>query len=312
MSVLITGACGFVGSHLLERLVSEDTPDIHIIVKPTTNTRRIQPFLNRVHIHTIDITRERHVHHLVQTIRPTTIFHLAARTFGAHPRYTKPSADMLRVNIFGTHNLLKACARLKTCMFINTGSSSEYGKKDAPMREDMCIEPDTLYGISKATASHLCRQMSHSSGMPAVTLRLFSPYGPEEDAGRFIPTAFASFIAGKQPHFLSTPACVRDYIFIDDVINAYISASKNRLLAGEILNIGSGHEYTLSFVAQTIQQLCHSDIPPVWSTTKQAEWEPAHWRADIEKAKNVLGWKPNHTLEEGLRKTYRYMMKGNT
>ena len=306
MSTLITGAAGFVGANLLSRLVSTGHNNIHILIRPHTDTWRINRILNNVTVHTGDISDALSVNKLVTSIKPRVIFHLAATTSGAHPRYEDSPEQLFSVNATGTLNLLTACASNQPCLFINTGSSSEYGKKSTPMRESMDPNPCTPYGISKMMSTLLCRQYARMCRMPTMTLRLFSPYGPLEDSHRFIPTAIAAFAKNQSPRFLSTPSCVRDYVYIDDVIDAYIAAPDKATFAGDSINIGSGKEYTLGTVVNNIRKLCRSTQEPLWNATNQADWEPTHWSADIHKAKELLGWEPKYSLEEGLKKCIEY------
>jgi len=168
MSTLITGAAGFVGANLLARLVSTGHDNVHILIRPHTDTWRINRILNNVTVHTGDISDALSVNKLVTSIKPRVIFHLAATTSGAHPRYEDSPEQLFSVNATGTLNLLTACASNQPCLFINTGSSSEYGKKSTPMRESMDPNPCTPYGISKMMSTLMYCEGSDESEFSAL------------------------------------------------------------------------------------------------------------------------------------------------
>jgi nucleoside-diphosphate-sugar epimerase len=185
---------------------------------------------------------------------------------------------------------------------VNTGSSSEYGIKDSAIHESALLEPVTEYGVSKAAATLFCQSYAAAYSLPIVTLRLFSPYGRYEQKSRLVPSVILDVLQKINPR-ISSRRFVRDFIYIDDVLEAYESALSLRKPSGEIFNIGSGRQYSVGDVADGIIKILGNEvtyetgIPQAWKN------EPAFWQADIQKAKSELHWEPEYSLERGLAAT---------
>ncbi len=299
---LVTGASGFVGANIVRRLVREKQR-VAVLVRKFQNATRISELKQSVQIYEDDILSP-NLEKVIGKIRPTVIFHLAA--YGAQSGETDYQR-MIDVNIKGTMRLLHAVEKYPFRLFVNTGSSSEYGIKRHPMREDENTEPYNEYGMTKAAATAYCQNYARLKRLPVITFRLFSPYGPYEHAGRFVPYVVDRALAGA-PLELSSAAYVRDFIYIDDVADAYILASKKTFHPGEIVNIGSGDQHTLKDVVTSVLSLTGSKSSVRWSAKQRQsrQAEPRHWEADIRKAKKLLGWRPAYTLRSGLKETIRH------
>jgi nucleoside-diphosphate-sugar epimerase len=155
------------------------------------------------------------------------------------------SQRILDVNVLGLWNLLDACNEVGYELFVNTGSSSEYGKKQYAMRETDQLAPDSFYAVAKAAQSLLCQHCSNSSDRPIVTFRLFSVYGPYEEPGRLFPNIMRAVIEGHSLNMV-TPDTARDFIYVEDVVRAYLMIDKLKQLRGEVLNVGTGVQTSLS------------------------------------------------------------------
>jgi nucleoside-diphosphate-sugar epimerase len=302
MKVLITGATGFIGSCLARRMVA-DGHDVYIFVRRNSNTWRIADLAGKLKADVVELQDTLAVEKAVTTIAPRVVFHLA--TYGGFS-FQKENQAIIGSNFIGTINLLNACVRTGFDCFVNTGSSSEYGMKSRPMTEDDYLEPVGDYGVSKAAASLYCRSVAIESKLPITTARLFSPYGPWDDQNRLIPYVITSLIRGISPQ-LSSPDSVRDFIFIDDVIRLYLKLA-DQPTQGEIINVGSGRQHTIGNVVSTIAELVSDDAPPCWKAAESNRPEPRSWVANICKAKNLLGWTPEHQLREGLARTIAWFM----
>lgn len=298
MRVLMTGATGFVGSCLARRLV-ETGYDVHIFSRTGSDRWRIADLAGRLTEHLVDLRDAGQVLVTVDKIQPAAICHLA--THGGFAFQQETSA-ILESNFLGTTNLLRACEQVGFSSFINTGSSSEYGTKDTPMREEDLLEPVGDYGVSKAAATLFCRSEALKKGLPVVTLRLFSPYGPWDDPKRFVPYAIKSLLRGETPRF-SSPASVRDYVFIDDVLDLYLGLIKEPHCGGEMFNVASGSQSSIGELFSLLAQIINPGITPAWGALGSQRPEPRTWVADIGKAERELGWKPVVTLQAGLTKT---------
>ena len=193
---LVTGGAGFVGANLCRRLV-EQGEEVHVFARETTDLWRLEGIRDRLHLHEVDIRDAARVTEAVEDIRPAVIYHLA--THGAY-HYQRDADTILLVNVFGFWNLVNACDRVGYELFVNAGSSSEYGRKEFAMRETDILEPDSYYAVAKSAQSLLARLCSRMTDRPIVTLRLFSVYGPWEEPTRLIPRLMMAAIErGEDP-----------------------------------------------------------------------------------------------------------------
>ncbi len=301
MKILVTGATGFVGACLTRRLVLQGK-EVHIFTRHQSDKWRIADLSKDLINHEVDLCDFIGVEKAVDQIRPTIIYHLA--TYGGFA-FQQDTRNIINANLLGTINLLQACEKTGFDCFVNTGSSSEYGLKTEPMKESDLTVPIGDYGVSKVAATLFCQSEARRKKLPVVTLRLFSPYGNWDDPKRFIPYVIKSFLRGQRPE-LSTPAAVRDYIFIEDVLDFYQGIVNRPKLKGDILNVGSGIQHTIGEVAATIARLTGSDLEPVWGAVGQKRPESSQWLADTCKSKQA-GLKIRNDLTEGLSKTVEWV-----
>jgi nucleoside-diphosphate-sugar epimerase len=300
--VLITGATGFVGANLTHHLTSLGICP-HITIRQESNTWRINNILKQIKLHYVDLTDKQGIEKVISEVRPKLIYHCA--TYGGY-FFQKDLNKIIQANIIGTVNLLEACLKIEFPCFINTGSSSEYGIKQQPMKESDLLEPVNNYGAAKASTTLFCHALAKREKLPIVTLRLFSPYGYYEDSRRLIVSAILSCLEGRDIQ-LSSPDSVRDFIFIEDVLSACIKAAENiDKVAAEIINIGSGKQYSVGEVVNKIIGLTAAKVEPKWDSVTNPRNEPLKWLADVKKANKLLGWKPANDLEEGLKNTIRW------
>lgn len=305
--VFITGATGFVGSNLVRRALSRGA-EVFINTRSTSDTWRIRDILSDVTVIPVDITGFEKMRDSLRKVRPEIIFHTAVYGGNAQQNDTD---TIISTNICGTVNLLKCCENLDVDLFVNTGSSSEYGLKNHKMNESDFLEPVTDYGAAKAAATLFCRSYAAREKIPLITLRLFSPYGPYEQKTRLIPSIILAAMQKNNPQ-ISSRQFVRDFIFIDDVLNAYEALMELENPSGEIFNIGSGQQHTVGEVTDMIISLLGNEVtaqtglPQVWKN------EPACWQADIQHAKTELHWEPQYALREGLAKTIDWFKNNKT
>jgi len=296
--VLITGATGFIGANITRRLLLEGAR-VNIFTRKDSDKRRIRGILKDVSDKAVDLTDNVALTGAVRRIKPEIIVHTAV--YGGYPDQ-KDFRKMLDMNFIATANLLNACVKTGFCSFVNSGSSSEYGIKSKPMKESDLLEPSTDYGVSKAAATLYCRAISLSGKLPVLTLRLFSPYGYYESPSRLIPYVIISFLKNRTVK-LSSKENVRDFVFIDDVADAYMKAiacaGDSR---GEIFNIGAGHQHSVRDVVEEISKITGKNTHIEWGSASNSRVEPKKWQADISKAKRFLGWEPRRNLRQGLDK----------
>ncbi len=294
--VIITGATGFVGSNLTRRLLHAGY-EIHLLVRPNYTSWRVEEIRADVSLHEVNLEDEDATRRSVGNIRPDWVFHLAAH--GAYSWQTDLS-QIIQTNIMGTINLVNACLQTGFEAFINTGSSSEYGLKNYAPSEETWLEPNSYYAVTKASATLFCRHIAQSQGIHLPTLRLYSVYGPYEDAKRLIPTLIMRGLEGKLPPLVN-PEIGRDFVYVDDVIEAYLlAATQPNQEAGVVYNVGSGIQTSLRQVVETARRVMGITVKPDWGSMPDRQWDTRVWVADNHKIKNELGWQPNYTLEQGL------------
>lgn len=299
--VFITGATGFVGSNLARRYLGQGA-EVYVNIRKTSDTWRIDDILRDVNIVPLDITDFEKLRSSLKKIRPGFILHTAA--YGGSAAQEDPE-KIIASNIAGTLNILRSCRDINVDLLVNTGSSSEYGMKNSPMKESDLLEPVTGYGVSKASATLYCQTYARAEKIPVITLRLFSPYGRYEQKSRLIPSVILSALQKKSPK-ISSRQFVRDFIYLDDVLSAYDAALDLTEASGKIFNIGSGNQYSVGEVVDIIIRLLGNEvsyetgIPQAWKN------EPASWKADIGKAKSELFWEPEYSLEQGLLATINW------
>jgi len=298
---LITGTSGFIGSVLLRRLVKEKQK-VHIILRKKSKTWRIDDLLNKVTIHYSDLSNVTDLIKIVKKAKPTIIYHLA--TNGAYS-YQKNANQIIETNILGTWNLLQACNTIKYDLFVNTGSSSEYGSKKFAMRETDIVEPNSYYAVTKCAQTLLCSHIAKQENRPIVTIRPFSVYGPFEEPKRFIPTLMNTLMFNKEMNLVS-PDIARDQIYVDDMVDAYLKIDELKKNPGEYFNIGTGIQSTIKQVVETAIKVSKKNAKFKWGTMESRSWDTNNWVADISKARQLLKWTPKHSLDQGLKNTWEW------
>lgn len=299
---LITGATGFIGACLTRKLIAQKK-QVSVIVRDKRLNWRLQDIASKLDIYECDLLSES-LDTVVARIMPTYIFHLAS--YGSLPS-ENIITKMIDVNIKGTINLINAIKKHKFKLFINTGSSSEYGVKSKKMKESDIIAPINDYGVTKGAATLFCQKEAIRNNLSIITFRLFSPYGYFEDKSRLIPSLIVSALKNQSIE-LSFPNNVRDFIFIEDVVDAYIKATESKSNPGEIFNIGTGKQRQVSDVVNLVLQITNSNSKIAWGKAKKQtrQIEPKKWEADISKAKDILKWRSQHDLNSGLKKTIEW------
>ncbi len=304
--ILITGGAGFIGANFAYKFLDLGY-NVNLIEKKETNLWRIEEIKEKIKINYLDIRNYDELEPFIKKLNPEIILHFA--TYGAYQAKQQDVKKTIDTNLLGTVNLINTCSKIKFKCFINTGTNSEYGIKDKPMKEDDLLEPDNLYGITKAAATMYCQYIAKKLDLPIVTMRPFAVYGYFEQKERLIPTVIRSCLANTQLK-LSSPDSVRDFIFIEDVISTYLVAIKNiQKIKGEIFNIGTGKQNTIEEVINLVKEITHSKVRPEYGQIKPTQYEPKNWVADISKIKRLLNWQPEYNLEKGLQKNIKWFKR---
>jgi len=302
--VFLTGATGFIGSHLLKRLIKEGC-EVNISVRKNSSLWRIADVVDNYICHTIDLTDFNGVKTLIKKIKPDIIFHLAA--YGVDYRQQN-IYQAISININISINLFELFLENKGFRFIHTGTSLEYGHKNKPTSEYDLPNPAGIYGITKFTSiqllSFISKQAQHGN---LVILRPFGIFGELEGSHKFFPQVIDKLSRGL-PVQMTGGEQVRDYIYVEDLIDAYIMAAVVPLKnVTEVINIGSGKGILLKEIALNIaKQIGASENLLQFGALPYRPDEIMYSVADIEKAKNLLGWKPKTSLEKGIENIVRW------
>ena len=307
---LITWANGFVWANLVHELIRLGADDVHIILRETSDVWRIESILGKVHVYYISLSDFEWLNNITQKIRPRIIYHLAA-AWAYIGRNGSWIDSLVETNILGTINLVNACNNIWFDFFINTWSNSEYGTKDCPMNESDILEPNNEYGVTKSAATLYCSYFWKKEQLPIYTFRLFAVYGYFEDSTRLIPSIMTSYIQWKIPN-LSRPTSVRDFIFIEDVVQYYLNVDSIHEDFGGIFNIWNWQQYTIWKIVNMIQNFVWSHVEPVYGMQQLRQKEPTTWLADMTKTSLVFSSVKRTEIQDWLSKTYQWFKENLT
>ena len=301
---LLTGASGFVGANLARRLLA-DGHQVHFLMRHGYQQWRIQEIEPHVQIHEIDMLDAAALDRLVSHIRPDWVFHLAAH--GAYS-WQDDLKSILDTNLHSTIHLVNACLRSGIEAFIHAGSSSEYGIKDHAPCEKEAPEPNSHYAVAKAAATMYCQFVARRDTAPITTLRLYSAYGPYEEPRRLIPMLAVRGLQGNYPPLVA-PDIARDYVHVDDVVEAFILAATHATKnPGAIYNIGSGRQTTLREAVASVRQVLSIAAEPVWGTMPSRKWDATVWLAKPDLAHKEIGWAATLPFAAGFQQTVDWFL----
>ncbi len=301
--VIVSGASGFVGSNLTRKLL-ELGNEVYIFARKESKLWRLADIISQLELFTLDMEDKNSIKKALQKIRPDIVYHLGA--YGGYP-FQEDINTIIRSNILYSVNLMDASRMCGLERFVNVGSSSEYGPKKQPMKESDFPQPVTPYGISKLTQTQFAQYFYEQHELPIVTLRLFSVYGPYEEPGRLIFDLMTAAVRNK-PINLYSPSPRRDYVFMSDVIDAFLKAAKKPDIEGKIFNIGSGKDHSVGNVVDIVNEITKKKLEVSWgSVEKKRTFDTKNkWIANINEAKKHLRWKPHFSFKKGLLETFQW------
>lgn len=296
--VIITGGSGFVGANLTRRLL-EDGYEVHLLVRQGYSPWRIEAMRAHLFLHEVDFLDVEALSRIVCSIKPEWIFHLAV--YGGYSWQTDLQC-MVQMNIIGTINLVQACLRTGFEVFINTGTSSEYGFKTHAPSETEWLEPNSCYAVTKAAQTQFCRYTAQSRGVQIVTLRLYSVYGPYEEPTRLMPTLILHGLEGRLPPLVS-PEISHDFVYVEDVVEAYIqTATRTNQELGAIYNVGTGVQTPLRDVVEIARRVMGIAVEPKWGSMPGRQQDTNTWVADNRRIQEKISWHAQYTFEQGFRR----------
>lgn len=297
--VLVTGASGFVGRHLVDRL---GRLKARVVASSRSGDAGKPPGAVQGNITQtrLDVTDRQAVDTLVKDIRPDVIFHLAALISSDRgPASLIPESNL---TLGGTLNVAAASILYRVPFLVHLGSSEEYGDGSVPFDEAQPGQPLSPYSAAKAAAGlylSMCRRaysLSFAIARPTVI------YGPHQRKDSLISHLFESYLSGR-PACLTHGEQTRDFIYIDDVVEALCLLGSRTDLAGQIVNVGSGREHRVKDVAAMVAELCRYQGELGLGSRPARHPEVLRHMANIQKAEKLLGWRPRIGLPEGLART---------
>jgi nucleoside-diphosphate-sugar epimerase len=302
MKILVTGAAGFIGSHLAERLAGlghevwgvDCLADYYCVVLKTLNAEQIQA--EGVKFLPLDLAID-DLGPAVQDVE--FVYHSAAQP-GISA--TTPFDTYLRNNVMATHRLLEAVGRSDAlCAFVYVSTSSVYGA-DATGSESTEPRPTSYYGVTKLAAEQLVLALARDQGFPACSLRLFSVYGPRERPDKLYPLLIDSILRGREfPLYEGSERHLRSFTYIGDVVDGLVAALQRfDVCVGKVLNIGTDVSTTTAEGIRTVEEIVGQRARVVARPRRPGD--QLRTQADIAKARRVLGYQPATTLREGLER----------
>jgi nucleoside-diphosphate-sugar epimerase len=301
--VLVTGGTGFIGSHLVEKLIQKKVK-VHVLVEDKLDN--LEPVKDKISVINGDLFSDFSI--FPKSIK--AIYHLAA--------YSSPQDCIAnpviasKINIIGTQNMLELGRLLRIRKFIMASSSYVYGNvKNFPTRETELLQPTSPLGSTKASAELLIKSYFECYDIPAIVLRLFTVYGPRSKDDQFIPSLIRQILT-KSAVELRDPEPTRDFIYVSDIVDAFIKALDLKV-GFDIFNIGTGTETSIQEITKMLTDLSDKKNIQVVFTRESKRADELHKKsrhcADISNAKKLLGWQPRFNLKEGLAISYDWYKK---
>lgn len=294
---LVTGASGFIGANLARTGVNAGA-DVHGLIRPGSRLDRLHDIVDRMSFHRADLTDAGELARAVRAADPQFVFHLGMTS--GHAETPDGRRQMLLTSALGTFNLLDAMSTVRPERIVHVGGGLEYGSSPAPLAEIHPLGPSTFRGCAKAMATLLCSQAA-DAGLPVVTLRAFSVYGPWEPPARIVPSAIRAALEGRP--FPLTRGCRRDFVFVDDVVEACVRAAHAAGAAGSVINIGTGVETANEDLVAAVEEVTGRRIQLAPGRAAPSPVDASQWVADISGAARLLQWHPVYSLRAGLLKS---------
>ncbi|GAA4180891.1 UDP-glucose 4-epimerase [Streptosporangium oxazolinicum] len=293
--VLVTGAGGFIGTHLVRRL-SALSARVHAV------GRRPRESSDGETWHVADVADAGAVERLVGSTRPAVVFHLASEVAGARdPRLVLP---MLHSNLTGVVNLLTAVAEVPETRVVLAGSLEELRPEEGDRA------PSSPYAVSKWAADGYARMFHHLWGVQVSNLRIGMVYGPgRQDTRKLVPYVTLSLLRGSEPE-LGSGARHLDWVYVDDVVDAFLAAGETPHAAGRAFDIGTGTGTSIRDTVELLSHIVGGRARPRYGALTDRALDSARI-ADPTAAAEILGWRPAVGLEEGLRRTVDWFAHEN-
>jgi nucleoside-diphosphate-sugar epimerase len=307
--VLVTGASGFVGSHVVDRLL-DDGAEVFAVTSSVSSAepRRLAGVLDDIVLLKANLTDPPSLADVVTRARPELVLHLAA--------FTHVGKSFIRIdeniqtNIQGTVNLLLALkGDFERLVYMSSGDV--YGDAPVPFTEDGPVRPASPYATAKYAAERFCRMYHDAYGWPIVCLRPFNIYGPRQSADRIIPELILSALHGRDLK-MTQGHQTREFTYVQEAADVLIQSLVRPGVVGEVINIGRGEEVAIRHVASTVLGLMGNPVRALFGELEERPNEIPRLFGDSSKARALLDWSPRLTLEEGLTSTIEWFRANDT
>jgi UDP-glucose 4-epimerase len=295
---LVTGGAGFIGHHLVRRLLS-DGHEVRVLDNFATGNRERLEGLD-VSLVEGDLRSYERAHTAVRGTE--VVFHLGA--LPSVPRSVQDPLTTGAVNVEGTLNVLLAARDEGVRRVVFASSSSVYGANSKlPKSESDQPLPISPYGVSKVAAEHYCRAFTTVYGLETVSLRLFNVFGPGQDPlsqyAAVVPRFITALASGSRPVVYGDGLQTRDFTYVEDVVGAFLLAAVKEVPGGDVYNIAAGSETSLVDLIEILKELLGSEVEPEFAPARAGEVRRS--RSDVSKAEQLLGWRPRWSLPPALR-----------
>jgi NAD dependent epimerase/dehydratase len=309
--ILVTGSEGFIGSHLVERLI-EKGARVKALVQynsfnrwgwidtfPENIKQELEIFLGDV----------REFDNIKKAVKgQEVVFHLAA-LIAIPYSYLSPAA-YIKTNIEGTMNVMQACLDFEVSKVVHTSTSEVYGTaRYVPMDENHPLQAQSPYAASKIGADKIVESLNLSSGLPAATIRPFNTYGPRQSARAVIPAIISQIISHKDSMKLGSLLPIRDFTYVMDTVDGFIKAAEIDKSNGQTINLGNNNEIS---IGELLDKIIHLTGSKITLKTDEERMRPQkseveRLRCDNKKAMEILGWSPTYDIDAGLKETIGWM-----
>jgi NAD dependent epimerase/dehydratase len=306
--VLVTGAGGFIGSHLVERLI-EAGASVRALVRYRSSGSAgwldASPHRREIDILRGNVEDRDSVMSAARGV--DVVFHLAA-LIGIPYSYESP-ASYVRTNVEGTLNVLQAAREENVGLVVHTSTSEVYGSAiRCPISEDHPLQGQSPYSATKIAADKLAEAFHLSFELPVVTVRPFNTYGPRQSTRAVIPTVISQ-VLGKRGVRLGSLQPTRDFTFVTDTVEGFVKAAEGAVAIGHVINLGTGTEISIGDLAQRIMEIIGYQVPIELDAerVRPSGSEVQRLCSDNTRARQWLEWEPRVSLDEGLARTVAWV-----
>jgi len=311
--ILVTGACGFIGSHLVEALQQAAGHVRALVFYNSFNSlgwldKLDKKVLNNTEVVTGDIRDPHAMESVVQGV--DIVFHLAALI--AIPYSYLAPAGYVETNVNGTLNILQAARKANVDKILVTSTSEVYGTAlEVPISEHHPRQAQSPYSASKIAADAMTEAFHRSFGLPATIVRPFNTYGPRQSARAVIPTIITQLLGGSQSVKIGALHPTRDLLFVKDTVRAFLAIAASDATVGEEINIATGSEISIGEIAHTLIEMINpaARIETDGARLRPEKSEVERLLGSAQKLTSLTGWTPSCTLKEGLAETVEWFSK---